>query len=752
MMLPSRLFIILISLSNCIIGLNISRLMSLYIGACGEKHMCYDWPDLTYYTPHPTLSRCPPCFCDESCFRNLNCCPDKFFQRPLAVLDSPLIFIADYEKNNNKIFLMSYEIISTCLDASEKEDIEKCEEPKDSFHFDRPVTSLATNFTYRNIFCAVCHGEKNEEDLIFWDIALKETDINFINFIESEKQLQFFSKIFQITLIFTPPFILNGIVKPHQVLTDKDFTDPCTDDKDLQIACSSSYHNRFRLYQNIFCYMCMMNSIDKSNSIIDTCSNPSNKITQKCLLRPKSSMTYPYKNFYCYQCNVPLQNEITNGNDNCNTEECRYDYHFTELSFNITERFKGQDVNQFYLKVENMHFNTGYLLRFIRETVTDSTTFRNVEKVDERNWEAVLKSFSTVYPNRICRQDLLPEGLQRERQCDCSSSCLFVGKCTCCVDTAILHKVECIDVTLQSYGTEQNGEKFKLAVISNCFERMSFSNEYEKIKHLCETNPSHYEIPIFSDKVTYKNIFCFLCNTNFTTENDILKHNYFEALDFTVVCNNQLRFVYALNLGQFLELAKAQGCRIVYDTSNSILCDSEDTTTVESQCPNLSASNPFKWLCENTTWNSFVSTDKYKNEFCQICNLNDAKQQLSISNQSTHLTFPCINCVHDERTQLYRDLTVHDCEPYTGNKFYFPSSLMRDLFSPSRIIQDSFPTERTVQVIFNFISIGLELMIWKECLNSQVHVNMYLLCAIIHVKICCIQLNNDAIQSEISTK
>lgn len=252
--------------------------------------------------------------------------------------------------------------------------------------------------------------------------------------------------------------------------------------------------------------------------------------------------------------------------------------------------------------------------------------------------------------------------------------------------------------------------------------------------------------------MTYKNIFCFLCNTNFTTENDILKHNYFKALDFTVVCNNQLRFVYALNLGQFLELAKTQGCRIVYDTSNSILCDSEDTTTVESQCPNLSASNPFKWLCENTSSNSFVSTDKYKNEFCQICNLNDAKEQLSISNQSTHLTFPCINCVHDERTQLYRNLTVHDCEPYTGNKFYFPSSLMRDLFSPSRIIQDSFPTERTVQVIFNFISIGLELMIWKECLNSQVHVNMYLLCAIIHVKICCIQLNNDAIQSEISTK
>lgn len=465
-----------------------------------------------------------------------------------------------------------------------------------------------------------------------------------------------------------------------------------------------------------------MNNIDKSNSVIDTCANPSNKSTQKCIQRPKSGMTYPHKNFYCYQCNVPLQNEITNGDYKRTSEERWYDYYFIELSFNITERFRDQDINLFYLKVQNMHFKTSYLLHFIRETATDSTTFQNVEKV-ERNWEGMLKSFSTVYPNHICRPDLLPEGIQRERQCDCSSSCLFVGKCTCCVDTAIMHKIECIDVTAQSSGTEQNGWNVKLAVISNCFEKpgMRFSNEYEKIRHLCETNPSHYEIPIFSDKVTYKNIFCFLCNTNFTIENDILKHNYFEALEFTVVCKNQLQFVYAVNLGQFMELAKAQGCRIVYDTSNSILCDTEDTRTVKSQCPNFSASNPLKWLCENTSSNSFVSTDKYKNEFCRICNLNETKENLSniclttnggtcssMTNQSTHLTFPCINCIHDERTQLYRNLTVHDCEPITGTKLYFPSSLMRDLFSPSRIIKDWFLTEKTFKVIFNFLLIGLE--------------------------------------------
>lgn len=82
---------------------------------------------------------------------------------------------------------MSYEIILICFDVLEKEDIEKCEEFKDSFYFDWLVIFLVINFIYCNIFCVVCYGEKNEEDFIFWDIVLKEIDINFINFIELEK-------------------------------------------------------------------------------------------------------------------------------------------------------------------------------------------------------------------------------------------------------------------------------------------------------------------------------------------------------------------------------------------------------------------------------------------------------------------------------------------------------------------------------------------------------------------------------------
>lgn len=62
-----------------------------------------------------------------------------------------------------------------------------------------------------------------------------------------------------------------------------------------------------------------------------------------------------------------------------------------------------------------MYFNIGYFLCFIWEIVIDLIIFRNVEKVDERNWEVVLKFFLIVYLNCICRKDLLFEGLKRER-------------------------------------------------------------------------------------------------------------------------------------------------------------------------------------------------------------------------------------------------------------------------------------------------------------------------------------------------
>uniref|UniRef100_A0A8W8JZS5 G-protein coupled receptors family 2 profile 2 domain-containing protein n=1 Tax=Magallana gigas TaxID=29159 RepID=A0A8W8JZS5_MAGGI len=552
--------------------------MSLYIDACGEKHMCYDWPNLTYYTPHPALSRCPPCLCDDSCFRNLNCCPDKFFERPLAVLASPSVYLADnpvrlslphtHLKSVDHSFI-KYEIIETCPEFSNLEDKQRCEKSSIDLSFDAPVTSLANNFSYRNMFCAFCHGEK-ETNLITWNLAVKG-NVSF----EGD----------------TP----------------------------------NSYHR-------------------------------------------------------CY---------------------------FTEMSSLIKEEifFISWDVPEFRIKFVNLSINTEFLVRFVKKT---RVVGKRLKDNKHNDFEGVLKSLTTIAPSRICRADLLPGGVAPDRQCDCSYSCLFVGKCTCCVDTAIMHPIECISDT--KFGHPQSEDLHKFAVVSNCYNNkylleISDKFEFETVKHLCETNPPSFDILIWSKKVTYKNIFCFLCNTNYSMVNDSLEHEQFEALEFTVKCPNQLNFIYAVNFTQLMNLAKTQGCHVTYATDKCILCETEDRE-VESRCPALPPEHPVKWLCENTSVNSFAYVDKYKNEFCQLCNSNRAytkteganscltpNEELNICPESNNTSGGIPLSDEDEKTTLLKKWTIDDCKPTYGYKLYSVSPL-RSLFSPVRIIKDTIPPKR----------------------------------------------------------
>lgn len=330
------------------------------------------------------------------------------------------------------------------------------------------------------------------------------------------------------------------------------------------------------------------------------------------------------------------------------------------------------------------------------------------------DFEGVLKSLTTIAPSRICRADLLPGGVAPDRQCDCSYSCLFVGKCTCCVDTAIMHPIDCISDTKFGQPQSQDLQQF-FTVVSNCYnneylQEISDKFEFETVKHLCETNPPNFDIPIWSKKVTYKNIFCFLCNTNYSMVNDSLKHEQFEALEFTVKCPNQLNFIYAVNFTQLMNLAKTQGCHVTYATDKCILCETEDRE-VESRCPALPPEHPIKWLCENTSVNSFAYVDKYKNEFCQLCNSNRAYTQTEGANSCLTPNEELIICPEsnntsggiplsdeDEKTTLLKKRTIDDCKPTYGDKVYSVSSL-RNLFSPVRIIKDTIPPKRNNKVM-----------------------------------------------------
>ena len=708
-------------------GLNISRLMSLYIDACGEKELCLDWPDLTNYTSHPILRRCPPCSCDDSCVRNLNCCPDKFFLRPLAVLDTPHLYISDSLLQSTKIAMLKYEIITTCqkvLHLREADAINNCENYQDNFLHRTPVTSMVSNFSYRNKFCAFCNGE-TESNLETWDIALKETVVNFINFIESDSQLRFYSNVFDTTVIFTPPLSVQGIVKAIDTTDFEDLQGPCQDEV-LELACSSSYVNQFRSYQNIFCYMCQMKNWKKTGPLINSCSSPIDKITQKCLEHPESSITYPYKNFYCYTCNIPHFTEIYLDGDRCADGECSHNntlyYRLIEFSTMTQERKTFYIKPKFYLSFMNITLNDNYLLRFIRETDIRNATFQNHNQLDEKEKEDKLKQYAFVNPHRICRPDLLPQGVSNgSRQCSCSYSCLFEGKCTCCVDTAVLHPTEC----MTNYNYQESKIKSKsypevgIKIVSTCYKRsdvMNFSVEYMKIAHLCERNlfVRDFDLLIWSNKVTYKNIFCFLCNTNYSIKNNVLEYESFEVLEFTIICNSPLNYVYAMSFNLLVQQMNRQGCRMSYNTHKSTMCNTEDSSHMYiSQCPQIAHDHPVRWLCENTSINNFISVDKYKNEFCQFCSAYETKETSNdlngcmdrnftpitdknkcLNNELYPLDIFCTHCAIDEKPIYDGNFTVSDCKPFLGSKLYVASNLVRDLFSPSWILRE-FGGEKT---------------------------------------------------------
>jgi hypothetical protein len=324
--------------------------MNIYIEACGEKHVCLDWPGLTNYEPHPILSRCPPCSCEEYCADNQNCCPDKFFQRPLAKLDQPHLYVATKERLIPGYLEKKYEIVSNCPKYATKSEIKECNCPKyvtkseikecktpsGDFKHIHPVTSLVSNYSYRNIACAFCHGE-TDTNLVTWDLSFKGDIVNFESFIETPQQLLRLAKLFKLNVAFSPPPNVEGIVRSINLNPQENLEETCTDDSDLHVACSSSYVHQFKLHKNIFCYLCKLRKHKRSGPWIDTCLSKNNEVAQKCLKAPTSNLTYPYKNFYCFHCNVPMLLSRAKGKTQYNREGLKY--YFTDFSATLHEGY-----------------------------------------------------------------------------------------------------------------------------------------------------------------------------------------------------------------------------------------------------------------------------------------------------------------------------------------------------------------------------------------------------------------------------
>ncbi|XP_048729865.2 uncharacterized protein LOC125647215 [Ostrea edulis] len=275
---------------------------------------------------------------------------------------------------------------------------------------------------------------------------------------------------------------------------------------------------------------------------------------------------------------------------------------------------------------------------------------------------------AAVYPHRICNQQVLPTIIQSNgtRNCNCSLPCLFRDPCSCCMDTALLYPVDCISNTRRAFSKDGKERELKIQVVGICYEeihRSRNSRERENVKHLCEGELDEFDIPVLSNNITYKNIFCFLCNTNFFIVNGSLLTEPYKIVDIKINCEEQFLFNFMMGFHQMFAYSILNKCDVRYEADFLVTCHdnaSEALGTISKCKASDSHFDPFeKWACENTSRQSLMPVGNYKNEFCRLCNPSE------ITKLPTYLK----ECKESDTRNLKSKSTEDGC---------FPGRIMED--------------------------------------------------------------------------
>ena len=121
------------------------------------------------------------CFCDEACFQYDDCCEDIKRYRTKQRIQATCVDYTYPFRIRSEIYeptVMPIWMVTSCLTNYEYTSLEEnCTHPSknDTFLSNPPafipMTSLQTNITYRNIYCAQCNNE-NIESLIQWSFQI----------------------------------------------------------------------------------------------------------------------------------------------------------------------------------------------------------------------------------------------------------------------------------------------------------------------------------------------------------------------------------------------------------------------------------------------------------------------------------------------------------------------------------------------------------------------------------------------------
>ena len=641
-------FLALYAIMRCEEKINYTRLMQDYYILCGSDYLCLDSNKTHHFELYPKysyahLELCPRCSCENNCVRIGNCCPDIFFALPeLQCVNRTII------QGRNDTALDQYVselMVVTCPPNTDGVLKEKCEGKFDtkSRLQNFPVTGLDVPLTYYNEYCGECH---NVENFISWSLdisCLMLADFNFLSTLEEVIRLAY-----EKLCIFQAYLPRNMLVdsRPENCydnFEEKSLFTKCNEtglweayDANIFYACESRYLGQYRLFKNMFCYICnpsqhyAMTTVDKCN-VTGRWEPYDPGLEKSCLYLPHSRASYPYKNIFCYLCNrrnssieqfVDVSSRIQEFV--LTDDKLNYQYNVTISAFDL-------DYFSYFTKENiemNNHLGDVVLNTFSVDTIRTPTNFV-VNLTNLLHQEIALNDRNLNVCN--ARKSILPPAYGFP--CDCEMSCLFKGNPRengqCCADLAMELHTTCqnsLELT-----TNERFSRYKYPegylVISGCFQERTYELYMDKCKGRTDGDIfSTLPMNEVGDNFAYKNLYCAICNleskqyedklnglvnlvdvsnwTNFINDsigNFRVSNGSYDPWDLEFVCPQYLDFSRYLHFGNLLETARTSGCRIQY--INSLNKSASCQERGQHKCGKLSnwtyAGSDTEWACNN---------------------------------------------------------------------------------------------------------------------------------------------------------